>query len=101
MIKLIKNEKIILIFSGSKQLIIHFLLVRIFLCSTKKRQRYLIEKNVCMFLGLQRLAKRHDDNGDFRSAMEISSKSYEYLNKFALYCHAKGIDQVDKMRQYS
>lgn len=54
-----------------------------------------------MFLGLQNLAKKYDNDGDVRTAMLISSESYEYLGNFALYCNAKGIDQVEMLHQYA
>ena len=73
----------------------------LFLLCNRKRQNYLIEKNACMFLGLQNLAKRFDDDGDVRGAMEVSSESFKYLSNFALYCDAKGIDQVKRLYMYS
>ena len=84
-----------------KQRFISFVMVRTFLLSSQKRQNYLIEKNACMFLGLQNLAKKYDNDGDLRTAMNISSESYKYLGNFALYCDAKGIDQVERLRQYA
>ena len=54
-----------------------------------------------MFLGLQNLAKKYDNDGDLRTAMNISSESYKYLGNFALYCDAKGVDQVERLRQYA
>jgi hypothetical protein len=54
-----------------------------------------------MFLGLQNLAKKYDNDGDSRTAMSVSSESYKYLGNFALYCDAKGIDQVEWLRQYA
>ena len=84
-----------------KQWLISFVMVRTFLLSSSKRQNYLIEKNACMFLGLQNLAKKYDNDGDLRTAMDISSESYMYLGNFALYCDAKGIDQVERLRQYA
>ena len=53
-----------------------------------------------MFLGLQNLAKKHDNNGDVRTAMLISSESYDYLGKFALYCNAKGLDQEKWLKMF-
>ena len=54
-----------------------------------------------MFLGLQNLAKKYDNDGDLITAMNISCESYQYLGNFALYCDAKGIDQVERLRQYA
>lgn len=54
-----------------------------------------------MFLGLQNLAKKYDSDGDLRTAMDISSESYKYLGNFALYCDAKGIDQVKVLKLYA
>jgi hypothetical protein len=73
----------------------------IFLLCSEKKQNYLIEKNAIMFWGLQNLAKKCDDDGDVRGAMAISSESYEYLGKFALYCNAKEIDQVKRLHIYA
>lgn len=84
----------------AKQWFIHFVMVRIFLISTHKRQNYLIDKHASMFLGLQNIAKKHDNNGDIRTAMYISSKSYEHLNWFTEYCRVLNIDQVKRMRQF-
>jgi hypothetical protein len=87
--------------ADSKAYFIQLVMVRTFLLSSRKRQNYLIEKNACMFLGLQNLAKKCDNDGDLRTAMYVSSESYKYLGNFALYCDAKGIDQVDRLRQYA
>ena len=87
--------------ADSKAYFIQLVMVRTFLLSSRKRQNYLIEKNACMFLGLQNLAKKYDNDGDLRTAMDISSESYMYLGNFALYCDAKGIDQVERLRQYA
>ena len=84
-----------------KQWIIRIVMVRTFLVSSEKRQNYLIEKNACMFLGLQNLANKYDNDGDLRTAMNISSESYKYLGNFALYCDAKGIDQVKRLKLYA
>ena len=84
-----------------KQWIIRIVMVRTFLFSSEKRQNYLIEKNACMFLGLQHLANKYDNDGDLRTAMNISSESYKYLGNFALYCNAKGIDQVKRLKLYA
>ena len=73
----------------------------VFLLCSEKKQNYLIEKNAIMFWGLQNLAKKCDDDGDVRGAMAISSESYEYLGKFALYCNAKRIDQVKQLHIYA
>jgi hypothetical protein len=73
----------------------------VFLLCSEKKQNYLIEKNAIMFWGLQNLAKKCDDDGDVRGAMAISSESYEYLGKFALYCNAKRIDQVKRLHIYA
>ena len=54
-----------------------------------------------MFLGLQNLAKKYDNDGDLRTAMDISSESYKYLGNFSLYCDAKGIDQVERLKMYA
>lgn len=58
-------------------------------------------KNASIFLGLQNLAKKYDNDGDVRTAMFISSKSYDYLGNFALYCNAKGLDQVKQLKLYT
>ncbi len=87
--------------ANSKAYFIHLVMVRTFLLSSRKRQNYLIEKNACMFLGLQNLANKYDNDGDLRTAMNISSESYKYLGNFALYCDSKGIDQVKRLRQYA
>jgi hypothetical protein len=84
-----------------KQWIIRIVMVRTFLLSSEKRQNYLIEKNACMFLGLQNLAKKYDNDGDTRTAMLISSDSHDYLGNFALYCNAKDIDQVKRLKLYA
>jgi hypothetical protein len=84
-----------------EQWIISFVMVRTFLLSSRKRQNYLIMKNASMFLGLQNLAKKYDNEGDLRTAMEISAESYDYLGNFALYCNAKGIDQVKRLKLYA
>lgn len=84
-----------------KQWLITFVMVRTFLLSSRKRQNYLIMKNASMFLGLQNLAKKYDNDGDVRTAMIISGKSYDYLVKFALYCNARGIDQVKELKKYA
>lgn len=84
-----------------KQWIIRIVKVRAFLLSSEKRQNYLIGKNTCMFLGLQNVAKHWDKLGDVRYSMDISSDSYKYLGNFALYCNAKGIDQVKRMKLYA
>ena len=84
-----------------KQWLISVVMVRTFLLSSRKRQNYLIAKNASMFLGLQNLAKKYDNYGDVRTAMLISSESYDYLGNFALYCNAKGIDQVKELKQYA
>lgn len=87
--------------ADSKAYFIQLIMVRIFLLSSIKRQNYLIEKNACMFLGLQNLAKKYENEGDLRTAMNISSESYQYLGNFILYCDAKGIDQIERLRQYA
>jgi hypothetical protein len=84
-----------------KQWIIRIVMVRTFLLSSEKRQNYLIAKNASMFLGLQNVAKHWDNLGDVRSSMDISSESYKYLGNFALYCNAKGIDQVKRLKLYA
>jgi len=84
-----------------KQWIIRIVMVRTFLLSSEKRQNYLITKNASMFLGLQNVAKHWDNLGDVRSSMDISSESYKYLGNFALYCNAKGIDQVKRLKLYA
>ena len=84
-----------------KQWLMSFVMVRTFLLSSRKRQNYLIARNASMFLGLQNLAKKYDNDGDVRTAMFISSESYYYLGNFALYCNAKGIDQVKELEQYA
>ena len=84
-----------------KQWLISFVMVRTFLFSSEKRQNYLIEKNACMFLGLQNLANKYDNDGDLRTAMNISSESYKYLANFVLYCDSKGIDQIERLHQYT
>lgn len=94
-------KKIVENLRQGKQWLISFVMVRTFLLSSRKRQNYLIMKNASMFLGLQNLAKKYDNDGDVRTAMLISSESYEYLGNFALYCNAKGIDQVEMLHQYA
>lgn len=84
-----------------KQWLISFVMVRAFLLSSRKRQNYLIMKNASMFLGLQNLAKKYDNDGDTRTAMLISSESYDYLGNFALYCNVKGLDQVKWLKMYA
>ena len=84
-----------------KQWIIRIVMVRTFLLSSEKRQNYLIGKNACMFLGLQNVAKHWDNLGDVRCSMDVSSDSYKYLGNFALYCNAKGIDQVKRLKLYA
>lgn len=93
--------KIINVLNDYKYKLVNFFIVRIFLLSSKKRQNYLIMKNALMFLGLQNLAKKYDNEGDLRTAMEISSESYYYLGNFALYCNAKGLDQVKTLKLYT
>lgn len=94
-------KKIVEKIRQGKQWLISFVMVRTFLLSSRKRQNYLIMKNASMFLGLQNLAKKYDNDGDTRTAMLISSESYDYLGKFALYCNAKGIDQIERLHQYT
>ena len=94
-------KKIVEKIRQGKQWFISFVMVRTFLLSSRKRQNYLIEKNACMFLGLQNLAKKYDNDGDLRTAMNVSSESYKYLGNFALYCDAKGIDQVEWLEMYA
>ena len=76
-------------------------MARTFLLSSDKRQNYLIEKNACMFLGLQNLAKKYNNDGDTITAMLISRESYDYLGNFALYCNVKDIDQVKRLKLYA
>jgi len=97
----VNMKKIIEKLTQCKQRVISFVMVHTFLLSSQKRQNYLIMKNASMFLGLQNLAKKYDNDGDLRTAMDISSESYQYLDNFALYCDAKGIDQVKQLRQYA
>ena len=94
-------KKIVEKLRQGRQWLISFVMVRTFLLSSRKRQNYLIMKNASMFLGLQNLAKKYDNDGDVRTAMYISSESYDYLGNFALYCNAKGIDQVKELKQYA
>ena len=84
----------------SKLRLIELIKVQIFLCSSKKKQNYLLEKNACMFLGLQNLAKKYDDDGDVCGAMNVSSESFKYLLNFILFSEAKGIDHFEKIKQY-
>jgi len=93
-------KKIVEKIRQGKQWFISFVMVRTFLLSNRKRQNYLIMKNASMFLGLQNLAKKYDNDGDTRTAMLISSESYDYLGNFALYCNAKGLDQVKLFKMY-
>ena len=93
--------KIINKLAECKQWIIRIVMVRTFLLSSEKRQNYLIGKNACMFLGLQNVAKHWDKLGDVRGSMDISSDSYKYLGNFCLYCNAKGIDQVKRLKLYA
>jgi hypothetical protein len=94
-------KKLISKLEENKVRLIELIKIQIFLLSSKKRQRYLIEKNACMFLGLQNLAKKCDNNGDVCGAMDVSSESYKYLFDFALFCKAKGIDHLEKIKQYA
>lgn len=94
-------KKIVERIRQGKQWLISFVIVHTFLLSSRKRQNYLIMKNASMFLGLQNLAKKYDNDGDTRTAMLISSESYDYLGKFALYCNAKGLDQVKWLKMYA
>lgn len=94
-------KKIVEKIRQGKQWFISFVMVRTFLLSSRKRQNYLIMKNASMFLGLQNLAKKYDNDGDTRTAMLISSESYDYLNNFALYCNTKGLDQVKWLKMYT
>ena len=87
--------------ADSKAYFIQLVMVRTFLLSSRKRQNYLIMKNASMFLGLQNIAKKYDNDGDTRTAMLISSESYDYLGNFALYCNAKGLDQVKWLKMYA
>jgi hypothetical protein len=97
----VNMEKIVEKIRQGKQWLISFVMVRTFLLSSKKRQNYLIMKNASMFLGLQNLAKKYDNDGDVRTAMLISSESYDYLGNFALYCNVKGLDQVKWLKMYA
>jgi len=94
-------KKIVEKIRQGKQWLISFVMIRTFLLSTEKRQNYLIMKNASMFLGLQNLAKKYDNDGDVRTAMLISSESYNYLGNFALYCNVKGIDQIKRLKLYA
>lgn len=87
-------------FLESNRTIMDYLNLYSFYLCTKKRQNYLIEKNACMFLGLQKFAKKFDNDGDLRTSMYISGKSYKYLCNFAMYCDAKKIDQVTRLGLY-
>ena len=75
-------------------------MIQLFLLSSKNRQNYLIEKNACMFLGLQNFANNCDDDGDVRCSMKISGESYKYLYNFVMYCDARGIDQIKCLQKY-
>ena len=94
-------KKIVEKLRKGKQCLISYDMERTFLLSSRKRQNYLIMKNASMFLGLQNLAKKYDNDGDVRTAMIISGESYDYLGKFALYCNAKGLDQVKWLKMYA
>lgn len=94
-------KKIVEKLRQGKQWFISFVMVRTFLLSSRKRQNYLIMKNASMFLGLQNFAKKYDNDGDTGTAMLISSASYDYLCNFAMYCDAKGLDQVKLMKMYA
>lgn len=83
-----------------KNWLISLIIIRAFLLSSKKRQNYLIMKNASMFLSLQNLAKKYDNEGDTRTAMSISGESYKYLGNFAMYCDAKNLDQVKYLNMY-
>lgn len=98
---MVNMKKIVEKIRQGKQWLISFVMVRTFLLSGRKRQNYLIMKNASMFLGLQNLAKKYDNDGDTRTAMLISSESYDYLGNFALYCNAKGLDQVKWLKMYA
>ena len=72
-------EKIVEKLRQGKQWLISFVMVRTFLLSSRKRQNYLIEKNACMFLGLQNLAKKYDNDGDL--ILEIPETSQRIICK--------------------
>lgn len=95
-----KMLKILSHLRKSKQWIISFVVIHTFLLSSRKRQHYLIMKNASIFLGLQNLAKKYNNDGDLKSAMEINSESYSYFGKFAFYCSIKGLDQVKWLKMY-
>lgn len=94
-------KKIVEKIRQGKQRLISFVMVCTFLLSSRKRQNYLIMKNASMFLGLQNLAKKYNNQGDLRTAMEIRVESYDYLGNLALYCNAKGLDQVKWLKMYA
>lgn len=69
------------------------------LCSNK-RKFYLLDKNGCLFVGLQNKAKKYDDMGDLVTSLMISGDSYKYLNNFITYCDIMEIDPVKKLKNY-
>lgn len=78
-----------------------YVISKYFLSCGYKRQDFLIMKNASMFIALQNLAKKHSDNGDLVSSMDISGESYKYLCRFALYCDLKKLNQIDVLNMYS
>ena len=93
--------KLYWILIGWQQWILRIVRVRTFLWCSEKRQNFLIAKNASIFLGLQNEAKKWDDLGCVVDAMEISSRSYKYLGRFADYCELKKVDLGQRLKQYA
>ncbi len=81
--------------------LILFLKLLIFKSYSKRIQLKLIDKHACMFLGLQRLAKKYQDEGDDIVSFDISTRSYEHLNLYSEYCSLLNIDGSVLLQQYS
>ena len=63
-----------------------------FLVYTHKHQMYLISKHASMFLGLQNLASKIDNDGDVVIAMVVNNESMNYLFWFSTYCDMKELN---------
>lgn len=85
----------------AKQWLMHFVMVRFFRWSSKQRQQRLLCKHAGMFLAYNNLAKKYDDLGDLRTAMDINSDAYHHLGWFAAYCTELDIDQVKLLKEYA
>lgn len=85
----------------AKQWLIRFAMVRFFRWSSKQRKQRLLCKHAGMFLAYNNLAKKYDDLGDLRTAMDINSDAYHHLDWFATYCIELDIDQVKLLKDYA